>query len=54
MSAVTAIQAEWLATERNLRTRMKNLDGTGNGPRENDQFFLELGKTVLHDRLNDK
>jgi hypothetical protein len=52
-SALAAIVAEWTSA-RDFVTRQRNLlDGSGSFDRLNDQYFLELGETVLDDGQND-
>jgi len=52
-SALAAIMAEWTAP-RDFVTRQRNLqDGSGSSDRLNDQYFLQLGQTVLDDEQND-
>ncbi len=48
-SAVFAIQSEWLATARSRPERIANISGTGVGPRNNANYFLQSGATVLND-----
>lgn len=47
-SAVFAIQAEWLSG-RSYAQRIDNLRGVGAGPRNNGNFFLQPGGTVIND-----
>jgi hypothetical protein len=54
-SALDAIMDEWTSS-RDVATRMANLRGTGTGPRDNGNYFLQVngqGKTVFDDGAAD-
>lgn len=46
--AAFLIQAEWLSS-RSYAQRVANISGTGLGPRNNGNYFLQPGMTVLND-----
>jgi Ca2+-binding RTX toxin-like protein len=50
--ALLAILAEW-NSERPYTTRVTNIVGLGDGPRLNDSFYLQRGKTVEDDNNKD-
>lgn len=54
--ALRSIQREWISN-RDYDTRVKNLRGTGSGPRENMGYFLRVsgpGVTVFDDSSKDE
>jgi Ca2+-binding RTX toxin-like protein len=51
-NAVYSIQAEW-TSGRSLAARVENLTGTGSGPRNNGDFFLQPSVTLLDDTAID-
>ena len=50
--ALAAIFKEW-TSPRDYATRIANLSGTGVGPRDNGDFFLQAATTVLRDSSSD-
>lgn len=50
--ATFSIQAEWLSA-RPLSQKVANLSGTGSGPRNNGNYFLVPGTTLLNDTAVD-
>jgi RHS repeat-associated protein len=53
LAALLAIQDEW-NSNRSYEQRVLNLSGAGIGPRDNDNYFLLIGKTVEEDDDADK
>lgn len=52
VGAALALMAEW-SSGRDLETRVENLSGTGEGPRENGDYFLIPGSTAIDDDVVD-
>jgi len=50
--AVDAILAEW-TSGRDYATRIENISGTGVGPRDNGDYFLQVDQTVEGNSLVD-
>ena len=50
--ALWNVRAEWLSG-RSYEDRVANLLGTGTGPRENENYFLTVGQTILEDAAVD-
>lgn len=52
-TALLAILAEWSSTRSRAARRANILNGSGSADRLNDDYFLQLGSTVLDDRQSD-
>lgn len=53
IDGLIAIRNEWLSS-RDYATRVANISGTGSGPKQNGNFFLQPGQTIFPDTSADQ